>query len=153
MTNHRVRLATPFVLVGSLCVVAGGMVAAVTARAPTEHSSWTAAYLVLVAGVAQVGLGGGMASVPGCLPSARMVGVQLAMWNGGNTAVVAGTLADCVWLIDVGGVLLVATLVLSALVTRNASFRNWWWISFRVFQAVLLVSVPIGLMLARRPPT
>jgi hypothetical protein len=127
------------------------MVAAVTAPSPTELSSWTAAYLVLVAGVAQIGLGCGLAFVPGRLTSARMLGELLLMWNLGNSAVVAGTLANRVWVIDVGGVLLVATLVLSAWVTRNAGFRQWPWISFRFFQAALLVSVPIGLMLARRP--
>jgi hypothetical protein len=48
--------------------------------------------------------------------------------------------------------MLVATLVLSARATWNAGSLRWAWISFRLFQAGLLVSVPIGLLLARRPP-
>jgi len=39
----------PFGIVGVVCVVAGGLVAAATAPAPTEHGGWAAAYLVLVA--------------------------------------------------------------------------------------------------------
>lgn len=150
-TNRRVRAATPFVIFGSLCVVAGGMVAAFTARAPTEHSSWTAAYLVLVAGAAQVGLGCGGALVPARL-SVRALGAQLVLWNIGNAAVVVGTLGNWMWLIDVGGVLLVVALVLSASATRRAGARQWSWILFRLFQAVMVISVPIGLVLARRPP-
>ena len=39
----------PFGIAGVACIVAGGLVAAVTAPAATEHASWAAAYLVLVA--------------------------------------------------------------------------------------------------------
>ena len=39
----------PFGIVGVVRVVAGGLVAAATAPAPTEHGGWAAAYLVLVA--------------------------------------------------------------------------------------------------------
>lgn len=52
----RLRPALPFAIVGTACVIAGGLVAAATAPAPSEHGSWAAAYLVLVAGMAQVAL-------------------------------------------------------------------------------------------------
>jgi hypothetical protein len=82
----------PFGIVGVICVVAGGLVAAVTAPAATEHGGRAAAYLVLVAGVAQVGLGFGQALLaPGPL-SARLVAIEVAVWNLGNAAVLAGTL-------------------------------------------------------------
>src|SRR5664280_344044 len=44
--------ALPFAAVGAACIVAGGLVAAVSAPAPSEHASWAAAYLVLVVGAA-----------------------------------------------------------------------------------------------------
>lgn len=50
----RANTALPFLAIGTACVIAGGFVAAVTAHAPAEHASWAAAYLVLVAGVAQM---------------------------------------------------------------------------------------------------
>ena len=43
----------PFVLVGSVCIVAGGLVAAVSRPSGFELGSWLAAYLVLVGGVAE----------------------------------------------------------------------------------------------------
>jgi hypothetical protein len=150
--TRRVRVAAPFALLGCVCVVAGGTVAAVTAPAPTEHSSWTAGYLVLVMGVAQVGLGCGLALVPERLPSVLVLGAQVVMWNVGNAAVVIGTLGSWIWLTDVGGGMLVATLVLSARATWNAGSLRWAWIAFRLFQAGVLDSVPIGLLLARHPP-
>ena len=54
---RRRAAAAPFVAIGVLCVIAGGLTAGVTAPAASERSSWASAYLVLVAGVAQVGLG------------------------------------------------------------------------------------------------
>ena len=49
--------AVAFGAVALLCVVAGGLVAAVTGPLRLEHGSWAAAYLVLVGGVAQGALG------------------------------------------------------------------------------------------------
>ena len=43
----------PFLLIGSLCTIAGGLVAAVTRPTGFVLGSWTAAFLVLVGGVAQ----------------------------------------------------------------------------------------------------
>ena len=41
--------ALPFAALGAASIVAGGLVAAVTAAAPSQHGTWAAAYLVLVA--------------------------------------------------------------------------------------------------------
>jgi hypothetical protein len=129
------------------------MVAAVTAPAPTEHSSWTAAYLVLVAGVAQIGLGGGLALVPRHVPPVRWLRAQLLLWNVGNAAVVVGTLGGWLPLTDVGGLMLVATLLAAGWVTRFPRIRRWQWVCLRGALVLLLVSVPVGLVLARTSPT
>src|SRR5579875_3107512 len=98
----------PFAAFGTACVIAGGLVAAATAPAPSGHGSWAAAYLVLVGGVAQVALGAGQALLAPRSPSRRLVAAEFAGWNAGNAAVLAGTLAGVTPLVDAGGALLVA---------------------------------------------
>jgi len=146
----RVSVAFPFLIIGTAHVIAGGMVAAVTARTATETASWAAAYLVLVAGVAQVMLGGGQAYVCDLLPGTRTLGAQLVMWNTGNAAVLVGVTETRGWLVNAGGVLLVATLALTARATRGSHVEPWALIAFRAFQVVLVASVPVGLLLATR---
>jgi hypothetical protein len=105
------RAYLPFAVIGTGCVVAGGLIAAASALAPSEHASWAAAYLVLVAGVVQVGLGAGQAVfAPGV--ARWLVVAQVLGWNAGNAAVLAGTLLGVAALGDAGGGLLAATLVL-----------------------------------------
>src|SRR5664280_1845073 len=99
--------ALPFAAVGAACIVAGGLVAAVSAPAPFEHASWAAAYLVLVVGAAQAALGVGQALLALRVPSRRNVAVQFTAWNLGNAAVLTGTLAGITTLVDTGGALLV----------------------------------------------
>ncbi len=55
------RRSAPAAAVGAASVVVGGLVAAVTATAPSEHGAWLAAYLVLGCGVAQIALAAGQA--------------------------------------------------------------------------------------------
>lgn len=140
----------PFAALGTACVVAGGLVAAATAPVPSEHGSWAAAYLVLVAGVAQVGLGGGQALLAPRLPSRRLVAAEFAGWNAGNAAVLAGTLLHLTALVYVGGALLVAALALLVHGVRGAGGRRGWPLhAFRLLVVVLLVSIPAGLLLAQ----
>ena len=142
--------ALPLTLTGAICIAAGGMVSAVTASTPSENASWSAAYLVLVAGVAQVGLGMGQALLSSRPVTRRMVAAQFTAWNLGNGAVITGTLVDVVWLVDVGGALLVVALTLVLLsVRKGVPHRTWLLHGFRLLVAVLLVSIPIGLLLAR----
>lgn len=150
MTGDRRAAALPFVLLGSVCVIAGGLVAAITATAPSELASWAAAYLVLVAGVAQVALGAGQAVLAVDTPSGRAVTLRFAGWNVGNALVLAGTLVGLTLAVDVGGVIVVLTLALLIYGIRGASTRPAWQRGvFRALIVVLLVSVPVGLVLAR----
>ncbi len=151
------RQAAPATVVAVVCVVAGGLVAALTAANPTEHGTWAAAYLVLVAGVSQVGLAVGQALLAGPELSARTRIAELVTWNGGNAAVLAGTLTGAVWAVDVGGALLVVTLGLVVFVLRRHHAREGGRrlalarSAFQLLVLVLLVSIPIGLWLARQP--
>ena len=144
----------PFTVIGVVCIVAGGLVAAATAPAPTEHGTWAAAYLVLVGGIAQAGLGLGQAMFT-THTSTPVIAVQAAGWNLGNAAVLAGTLLSVTTLIDLGGALLLTTLGLLARGLRPARVRpvagtaQWCLHGYRLLVLILLVSIPVGLVLAR----
>ena len=145
--------ALPFAAVGAACIVAGGLVAAVSAPAPSEHASWAAAYLVLVVGAAQAARGVGQALLALRVPSRRNVAVQFTAWNLGNAAVLTGTLAGITTLVDTGGALLVVALLLLLRGVRTGREpRTWLLWAFRLLAAVLLISIPIGLVLARTRP-
>lgn len=148
------REFTPFLVVGLACVVGGGLLAAVTAPVATEHSSWAAAYLVLVGGVAQAGLGLGQAVFATGTPSSVLV-AQLTGWNLGNAAVLVGTLVGATVLVDLGGALLVVALALLARgvgargVASTRGSGRYWLLGYRLIVLVLLAGIPTGLVLAR----
>lgn len=151
MVTTRRSPALPFTVLGTTCVVAGGLVAAAIAPAPTGQGAWAAAYLVLVAGVAQVALGAGQALLAARYPPRRLVAAQFTGWNAGNAAVLAGTLLGLTPLVDAGGALLMVALAL--LVGGVRGGRGGWPVrAFRLLIVVLLVSIPIGLVLARTGP-
>lgn len=150
----RFPAARPFVVIGGLAIVAGGLVAAVTSAAPSEHGAWAAAYLVLVVGVAQVGLGVGQALLAPTPPARRLVLVECVMWNGGSAAVLAGAVLDSVPLVDAGGVVLALALAALWWGVRGPGHRagwatGWAWWAYRGVIVVVLVSILVGLVLAR----
>ncbi|GAB3129230.1 hypothetical protein GCM10027056_30800 [Glaciibacter psychrotolerans] len=135
-------------------MVAGGLLAAITAPLSLDHGSWAAAYLVLVVGVAQIALGRAQAALVPRAPSRATVAVQVVAWNGGSAAVLAGTFLGLPLVVDTGGVLLVVTLVLAIRALGPRAHRSqrtavvWARASYLVFLALVLVSIPIGLTLA-----
>lgn len=145
--------AVPFAVLGTSCVVAGGLVSAAVAVAPSQLGSWAVAYLVLVGGVAQVALGAGQALLASRPPGRRTVAAELAGWNVGNGAVLAGTLLGATWLADAGGVMLVAALALALAGIRGA-VRDPAWILhlYRALIVVVLVSIPVGLVIGAVRP-
>lgn len=130
-------------------MIGGGLLSAVTAPAASEQSSWAAAYLVLVGGVAQIGLGLGSAALAPSLPTRASRIAILALWNAGNAAVIAGVLVGVTLLVDAGGVALVIALVLALRTIRHSTgpalARRAYWL----LAAILAVSIPTGLVLAR----
>jgi hypothetical protein len=146
------RAVWSLVVIGAGAIVAGGLVSAASAGGPSEHSAWAVAYLVLVAGVAQVGLGLGQMWLAPRAPSGLAVLLELGCWNVGNAGVIAGVLLDVTGLVDAGGALLVIALALAVLGARDsrAEGRNRLLLNgFRALVVVLLVSIPVGLVLAR----
>lgn len=139
----------PFVVVGSVLTIVGGLVAAVTR--PTDFGSgpWLAAYLVLVGGVAQIGLGAGQALLGDSTPSRGIVRVEATSWSVGLLGVVVGTLVPSPLVTTLGSA---ATALALALFLRNAraSGRPCSWARgmFLALAVTLLVSMPIGVVLA-----
>lgn len=82
----------PFIFLGSLCTVAGGLVAAMTRPTGFVLGSWTAAFLVLVGGVAQIALGAGQGWLAHQAPLIGRVRAEAAFWNLGVGATIVGTL-------------------------------------------------------------
>jgi hypothetical protein len=141
--------ARPFTLLGAACIVAGGVVAAVARPASFGYGSWTAAFLVLVLGVAQLALGGGQAWIAADVPDRRFVMGELIGWNLGGALVIIGTLTSLPALTSVGGVVEALALVLFLIGVRHASSApRWARLVFRTVVAVMAVSIPIGLVLA-----
>ncbi len=143
----------PFIVVGVAAIVGAGVLAAATASRPSEFTVWANAYLVLVVGVVQVALGlaaGVLAVRP---VRTTIVASAFALFNAGSALVITGTGLDGVvgWnvaLVDVGGVALIPAMGLFLYLVRGARSGVWLHL-YRFVVAVILVSMPVGLILAR----
>lgn len=141
--------AAPMAIVGVLCVIAGGLLPAVTASVITRELAWLSAFLVLVAGVAAVALGFGQAFLGAHVPRGILVYAELVVYFAGNALVITGSLSGFPILTDVGGGLLVLALVGFVWGARGARGpRTWALYAYRAVIVILLVSIPIGLVLA-----
>lgn len=167
--------AAPFVLFGIAAIIAAGLICAVLASmlsgaahdiasmVPPEQGSsmlvsvplaqyqvlaWLAAYLVLVVGIAQIGLGAGQSWLANRVPSRAVLAVEFAAFNLGNAGVVIGTLAEAPALVDAGGGALVIALLLFLWSVRSRGAGGWVRYVYWLLAAILIVSIPVGLVLA-----
>lgn len=138
-----------FVGFGGAQIVAGGLVAAVHSASPFAHGSWLAAYLVLVCGVAQIGLGVGRLALPAPAPSAWLWRLQIICWNSGNVAVMGGVLVGSSAAVFVGSVPLLVALGSFGVGVRAARRRaRARTLAYDAFVLMLAFSVAIGCVLA-----
>lgn len=147
-SNPRVAVML-FAGVGLAAVIAGGLIAAAVAHAPTKPLVWLVAYLVLVVGVAQAALGVGQHQFADHPLTPARVWTQFALYNLGNAGVIAGTLLDLPLLVNVGGVLLFVALIGFLLGSRGTGTPGTLRWLYRILIVLLLISVPIGLLLAQ----
>lgn len=145
--SHVDRVGRAGFALGVAFVVAGGLVAAVTGPLDLPKGSWLAAYLVLVAGVAQCWLAVQHRVLRIANASADRLRATLAAWNVGNLLVIVGTLTATPIVVDVGGILLLAALV-AAMAATWAHRALAPAVLARVVLAALIISIPIGLTLA-----
>jgi hypothetical protein len=148
VSEPRATPATVLTAVGAACIVLGGLVAAVSGPLDLALGSWTAAYLVLVAGVAQYAMGRSRAHRADTTLRMPWAWAQVGAWNAGNALVIAGSLAGIPWLVDVGSVLLLAALVIAFRASWPASLPRWVEAAYRVFLVLLAVSTVIGSVIA-----
>ncbi len=133
---------------GAVAIVAGGLVAAVTRPAGWEQGPWVAAFLVLVAGVAQIGIGAAQAHLAPVATSPRFAVAQCASWNAGGATIVAGTLLTSPAAVTGGSALLVAALAMSMYALREPTSRTALLLAYRALLVVVLASIPIGVALS-----
>jgi hypothetical protein len=139
----------PFIVIGVASVVVGGLVAAVTRPLDLELGSWLAAFLVLVGGVAQIALGAGQGWLSGDRPPMRHIAGEVIAWNLGLAATITGSLVALPAVTSAGGVATAVALVLFLYGTRaSASEPRWAVVAYRAILIIVLVSTPIGLVLA-----
>ena len=148
-TARPARTDLPFRLLALAWVITGGLTAAVTGPLGLEHGSWSAAFQVLVGGVLQGVLGTAQHRLAARTPGRGVLLAELLTWNLGGLAVIGGTVAAAPLLVDAGGALLVAAMVLMLrAVGRRAQGPTWLLWVFRAALVVTAVSIPIGLVLA-----
>lgn len=144
---ERLRAAWPFLIVAFAAMLAGGLVSAGFAHAPTRHIMWMVAYLVLVAGLIQAALGVGQALLPTHLPSKRLLIAECVLFNVGNVGVIAGTLLSRPTLVAAGTLVFVASLLLFLVGVRHA--RGGWPVYvFRSLLVITCIGASVGLTLS-----
>lgn len=142
------RGGLPYLVLGSAAIIGGGVVAAVTRPLGFDEGSWLSAYLVLVGGVALIGLGVGQTLFAPRAPTRSTTSRQLGGWVLSSALVVAGTLASMPVVTAVGGVILLAVLVTFIASVRGSTATGAAVWLYRAILVVLVVSIPIGLVLA-----
>ena len=146
--SQRWRPSAPLFAAGSVSIIAGGLAAAVSGPIEWNHGSWVAAFLVLVTGAGQIGLGAGQARLAPVAPSVGFTAVECALWNSGCLIVISGTLLSNPTAVSIGSGLLVAALGMSTFEVRGTGGQPLLLLLYRGLLIVLLASIPIGTALA-----
>lgn len=149
MTRRQIGI-DPYTAGGAAFVVLGGLVAAIARPLDLEKGSWLAAYLVLVCGVALIVIGVAQQQLSAPVAPPLQL-VQLSGWLVANAVVIAGSLISSPVTVDVGSVLLVVVLALTWWLGRGvARTRSLPAYAYLAVLTILIVSVPIGMVLAAR---
>lgn len=147
VARARLLAALPFACTALLAIVAGGLVAAINAHAPSRRLVWMVAYLVLVVGIAQLALGVGQTGLSLRAPSMRQVATQWLVFNLGNAGVIAGTLGGSARLTAAGTVAFVIALLMFLRGTRGAR-SGWLLFVHRGVLALVAAGATVGVLLS-----
>lgn len=139
--------AGAFAATGGLAIAFALVLVRGAVPAPAAEGGWLAAYLFLIAGVAQIVLGAGQAWVAAAPPPFEWVAIEWGALNLGNVGIVAGSLLGSFWIVLAGTAAFVCALALFAFGVRRSDRAAW-----RIAYAVVLVFLPamavVGLALA-----
>ena len=155
----RLRWTTslPFVVIGTVGIVAGGVAAAVTGPTDWSNGSWRrfdeAGHRGRWIDVhPRVDRRFRQAALAPNLPSRGLVLGQCVTWNVGSAGVIIGTLVDSPALVSAGSAVFLVAVALAAFAARGHSGLTGrarvFLLAFRVLLVVLLVSTPIGIVLS-----
>lgn len=151
-------LLAAFFAAGLTSLLAGAGAAIVHAVDGGYWSHWVSLHLLFLGGVSQLVLGAGQFFVCAFLatepPGRRMVGAQLAAWNAGTLLVAAGVPGSRTGLVDAGGALIVAGLVLFVasmvgMERRSLQQARWAVRWYEASAAALAAGAVLGVLMAR----
>lgn len=158
------RAGRGFTICAAVFLAAAGAVALARAATPFHKGWWLVAYLSLVGGVAQLLLGPGLIALSrkraAPLPGGRARALRLGLWNVGALAVAVSDLAEAMWGVAGGSLLLLAALALFAADLRPVRAlggggmggvgARWWARGYALLLVFLAASVAVGMALAYR---
>jgi hypothetical protein len=136
-----------FINTGVVAIIVAGTLSAALAHAPTRAAMWLTAYLVLVVGVAQIGLGVGQARLALWPPTAALLGSEWLLFNVANALVISGRLLVWPAAVTVGAVVLAVALGLFLRGVRGAG-GGWLLQVYRLLVALLACSALVGVGLS-----
>lgn len=113
-----------------------------------DDGSWVAAFLVLVTGVAQIGIGAGQAHLAPVAPSVTFIRRECAVWNLSCAAVIAGTLLSSPATVSIGSLFLLAGLGMATFAVRGTASEHPLLLPYRALLILLLASTPVGIALS-----
>ncbi|WP_070987488.1 hypothetical protein [Halofilum ochraceum] len=141
------RRAWPLLVPGVVGVIAGGLIAAGVAPAPTSATVWLAAYLVLVVGVAQLALAIGQALLASSSVGIARVRFESLLFNLGSAGVIAGTIGGGFVMVVLGTVLFVGALGVFLLAVYGTA-GGFAVHAYQVLIAFLSISALVRLVLS-----
>lgn len=147
MLNERISAGMPFVALGVLAILVGGLIAGVTAHQPTRVILWMVAYLVLVVGMMQAVFGAGQAWLAEIPPERRVVWRQWGLYNLGNVGVIGGTLWNQSGVVTAGTLLFIAAIAWFFYGVRHYHRRSWG-VAYRALLGIVFLSSCVGLVLS-----
>lgn len=141
-----------FEIISVLAIAAGGALTAFSAKKPVRFKNWASAYLVLIAGLAQLGLICGWQWLGH--PHESLALIAFIIFDIANFLVIYGTARK--WqkqpfatTVNTGGALIALAMILLISITSSAG-ASWTLAWFIALAAVILVSMTIGLTLSAR---
>lgn len=145
--HARALAAGAFVATGIVATIFGGLLATGAVPALAAEGGWLAAYLIVVAGIAQIALGAGQAWLAAACPGFERNAFEWGALNLGNLGVVTGSLLGSFWIVLSGSIAFVAALGLFARGVRPVRRRVWAWLYYGLL-ALLLALAGVGVRLA-----
>lgn len=141
-----------FIIFSFLAICLGGVLAAFTARKPNRFIMWLTAYLVLIVGVAQLGLAYSWLELN--LNTGWLTLAAFTIYNFGNIAVITGRALKgktkwAKYIVYKGGALLAVAMAALLWGAHSVTF-SWPAVLFYVLTIIILISMPIGLTLSSR---